>query len=87
MGGLPTQRTVNGFAVTPENPKIMYVAMRDGLFQSTDGGERWKPVGSGLRNMASVTVNAKRPLEVYAVTGDGRLYRSADGGKTWDIQR
>lgn len=48
---------------------------------------RWKPVVSASRNMAAVAVNAKRPLGVYAAMEDERLYRSADGGKTWDIQR
>lgn len=50
MGGLPPNRTVNGFAVDPENPKNMFVAMRDGLFKSTDAGESWKRVGNQLKN-------------------------------------
>lgn len=87
MGGLPTNRTVNGFAVNPENPKVMYVAMRDGLFQSVDAGESWKPVGKGLKNMAAVAVNPKRPSEVYAATMDGKIYRSSDGGVRWDQAR
>jgi hypothetical protein len=41
---------VNGFAVDPENPKNMFVAMRDGLFKSTDAGESWKRVGNQLKN-------------------------------------
>lgn len=87
MGGLPTKRTVNGFAVNPSDPKVMYVATRDGLFQSADGGESWKGVGKGLRNMAAVTVNPKRPTEVFAATEDGVIHRSTDAGKTWEPQR
>ncbi len=83
MGGLPTNRTVYGFAVNPENPRVMYVAMRDGVFQSADAGEGWKLVGKGLKNMAAVAINPKRPSEVFAATEDGTLYRSADGGVTW----
>ena len=86
MGGLPTNRTVNGFAVNPADPKVMYVAMRDGLFKSTDAGESWKPVGKGLKNLAAVAVNPKRPSEVYASTTDGVIFRSADGGTTWKRQ-
>ena len=84
MGGLPTNRTVNGFAVDPENPKVMYVAMRDGLFKSTDAGETWKPVGKGLKNLAAVTVNPRKLNEVYAATADGIIFKSADGGMTWE---
>ncbi|HKZ75978.1 MAG TPA: hypothetical protein VJ259_04885 [Actinomycetota bacterium] len=86
MGGLPTNRTVNGFAVHPTDPKVMYAAMWDGLFKSTDAGESWKPVGKGLRNMAAVAVNPKRPSEVYAATADGVIVRSVDGGTTWERQ-
>ena len=76
-----------GFAVNPENPSLMYVATRDGVFQSTDAGESWKALGKGLRNMAAVAINPKRPSEVYAAAADGTLYRSTDGGVTWTVSR
>ena len=87
MGGLPANRTVNGFAVDTDNPKVMYVAMRDGLFKSTDAGETWKPVGKDLRNLAAVAVNPKRSGEVYVATADGVIFRSPDGGMTWKRQQ
>lgn len=87
MGGLPTDRTVNGFAVDPTNATVMYVAMRDGLFKSTDAGESWRPVGKGLKNLAAVAVNPKRPNEVYVSTMEGAIFRSADGGRTWGPSR
>ena len=87
MGGLPTNRTVNGFAVHPTDPKVMFVAMRDGLFKSTDAGESWKSMGKGLKNLAAVAVNPKRPSEVYAATADGVIFRSTDGGTTWERQK
>ena len=82
-GGLPTNRTVNGVAVDPHDPKIMYAAMRDGLFKSTNGGETWKPVGEELKNLAAVTVNPKQPDVIYTVTTDGKVFLSRDGGATW----
>ena len=84
MGGLPANRTANGFAVDPKNPKVMYVAMRDRLFKSTDAGESWKPLGQGLKNLAAVAINSKRPGEVYAATADGIIFKSTDGGTTWE---
>jgi photosystem II stability/assembly factor-like uncharacterized protein len=83
VGGLPTNRTVNGFAVDPTNANVMYVAMRDGLFKSTDAGESWKPVGKGLKDLAAVAVNPKRSSEVYVSTMAGAIFRSLDGGTTW----
>lgn len=87
MGGLPTRRTVNGFAVNPENPKLMFAAMRDGLFRSADAGESWKPVAKKIKNMAAVAINPKRSDEVYAASEDGKLYVSTDGGTTWTERR
>jgi len=74
VGGLPTNRTVNGFAVHPENSRVMmYAAMRDGLFRSVDAGESWKPVGKDLKNIAAAAVNPRRPEEAYATAGTARF--------------
>ena len=86
MGGLPANRTVNGFAVDPVNPKIMYVAMRDGLFKSIDAGETWKPLGKELKNLGAVTVNPKKQNEIYAATIQGMIFKSTDGGTRWKRQ-
>ena len=87
MGGLPTSRTVNGFAVNPEDPKIMFVAMRDGLFKSTDAGASWKVVGNELKKVAAVTINSKKPTEMYLSTMNGTIYVSADAGMKWKKQQ
>ena len=87
MGGLPTSRTVNGFAVNPEDPKIMFVAMRDGLFKSTDAGASWKGVGNEIKNLAAVTINPKKPSEMYLSTMNGTIYVSADAGMKWKKQQ
>ena len=86
MGGLPTI-TVNGFAVHPSNPSVMCVAMRDGIFRSTDAGLTWALATNGPKNAAAVAVNPRQPSEVYAVTMDGRVFLSRDGGATWDARR
>ena len=87
MGGLPTNRTVNGFAVGPENSRTMFVAMRDGLFKSTDAGASWKAVGNELKNLLAVAVNPKKPNEMYLSTMDGTIYVSADAGMKWKKQQ
>ena len=87
MGGLPANRTVNGFAVDPSNPKIMYVAIRDALFKSADAGASWNRVGNELKNLAAVTINPKKPNEMYVVTIDGTIYLSADAGMKWKKQQ
>ncbi|MDP2605506.1 MAG: hypothetical protein Q8S00_23435 [Deltaproteobacteria bacterium] len=86
MGGLPTNRTVNGFAADPKNSKVMYVAMRDGFFRSADAGATWKQAGSDLKNLAAVAVNPKKPNEIFAARADGAIFVSADGGVKWKKQ-
>lgn len=85
MGGLPTG-TVNGFAVDPKNSKV-YVALRDGVFRSDNAGKAWTNAAGGPKNVAAVTVNPKKPDEVYAVTADGKLFLSRDAGGQWSEQR
>jgi hypothetical protein len=82
VGGLPTG-TVNGFAVNPTNPRVMYAAMRRGLFRSEDGGGRWTMVSGGPRDVAAVAVNPGRPEHVAAATAEGEIFHSLDGGLTW----
>ena len=86
MGGLPTS-TVNGFAADPSNAKVMYVAMRDGIFRSDNGGWTWTAVANGPKNVVAVAVNPKKPSEVYAATMDGTIVRSLDGGAQWNVVR
>jgi photosystem II stability/assembly factor-like uncharacterized protein len=83
----PPAGTVNGFAVDPADPKVMLVAMRDGVLRSDDGGGRWTPTRGGPNNAAAVAFNPKRPADVYAAAGDGQLFASHDGGQTWQPAR
>ena len=87
VGGLPANLTVYGFAVNPVDPRVMYVAMRDGLLKSGDAGKSWSSIGKDLKNLAAVAVNPKRPDEVYAATDEGVVFKSTDGGTTWERQQ
>ena len=75
MGGLPTNRTVNGFAVNPETPRVMYVATRDGLFQSADAGESWKKF---MNNFPTV-----RTDDILVHPRDGDLIVATHGRGVW----
>ena len=87
MGGLPANRTVNSFAASPADPKVMFAAMRDGLFKSVDAGASWKAVGNEIKNVAAIAINPKKPAETYVSTLDGGIYLSADAGQNWQKQR
>jgi photosystem II stability/assembly factor-like uncharacterized protein len=86
VGGLPTE-TVNGFAVDPTDPKLMYVAMREGIYRSVDAGEKWTLATGGPKNAVAVAVHPKRRAEVYAASAEGAIFVSRDGGQRWDPVR
>jgi photosystem II stability/assembly factor-like uncharacterized protein len=74
---------IHGFARDPANPDRMwaYLAM-GGVYESTDGGERWRLVFDGhVPFLAAVTADgATALLGLDPFTG---LVKSTDGGTTW----
>src|SRR5215813_3599045 len=65
----------------------------DGVYKSTDGGKTWKRIGlEDSRQISRIRVHPKNPDIVY-VAAQGHVwgpnetrgvYRSKDGGKTWE---
>ena len=70
------------------------VSIGDGIYKSTDGGETWAK--SGLPNserigqvivspQSSDTVYAAVPGALWSDSSDRGLYKTTDGGKTWNL--
>jgi len=59
-----------------------------GLFESTDGGDRWHRIGQGLPTVAEglgrirMAIAPSNPDRIYASAGGG-IYRSDDAGRTF----
>ena len=89
MGGLPTTERVNAFAVNPREPQVMYVGMRSGLYISRDEGKTWRKMGGELAGVqvAAIAVHPARPNLVYLGTPALVIFKSDDGGKSWQRQR
>jgi photosystem II stability/assembly factor-like uncharacterized protein len=69
------------------------VSVGDGIYKSTDAGKTWKHIGlENTRQISRVRVSPKNPDLVYVAAlghvwgpNDERgIYRSKDGGKTWE---
>ena len=62
-----------------------------GIFKSTDGGDHWTQLTSGLPTdgigRIGLSISAANPQRVYAVIDakQGGLYRSDDAGGTWTL--
>lgn len=93
-GQMPADAIITGLDVAPDG-SFMLAATDQGLFRSRDGGETWTDSGTGLahRRCVDVAISRSDPaigyltLETLArgkTPFDGGVYRSTDGGATWE---
>ncbi len=70
------------------------VSIGDGIYKSTDGGETWTNMGlSESERIVKILVDPKNSDVVYACvpgklwsdSADRGLYKTADGGRTWNL--
>jgi hypothetical protein len=83
--GLPgVAPVVQGFAIDPAVPDVVYAATPNGVFKTTDGAGSWKPASTGLTsaNTFAVAVDPSRLSTVYAATAGG-VFKSSNAGTSW----
>ncbi|GFO58585.1 hypothetical protein GMST_09100 [Geomonas silvestris] len=82
-GGL-ANRQLQGVAVHPLDPKVVYAATRDGLFKTSDGAASWIEVSAGLasRDVRFVAIDPQAPATLYAA-GPSGVSKSSDAGASW----
>ncbi len=73
---------VRGFAVAPGDPKLV-LASGPGVLRSLDGGRTWKQVLRLGADTGPIAWAPGAPRIAYVVAFDRTLYRSGDGGTTW----
>src|SRR5262249_23784731 len=73
-------------AVHPRDPHTLYLGSELGLFRSTDGADNWSRVESPLNGVQiwSILLLPHAPDVVLVGTCPARLFRSGDGGRTWE---
>ena len=83
----------HAITINPAMPDALWIAVRMGLFQSCDQGHTWKDMEVGRFSPTTygrdIRVSPVEPntlysaLSVAAASHDGGLYRSEDGGESW----
>jgi photosystem II stability/assembly factor-like uncharacterized protein len=76
-----TAAYTQSIAVDPRNESIVYTSGAAGIFKSTDHGESWTSLLTGLNQ--AVTVDPFNSQTLYATTSGG-LRRSLNGGGVWE---
>jgi photosystem II stability/assembly factor-like uncharacterized protein len=83
--GLPNRAQVQGIALHPNNPEIVYAGTQDGPYRSTDRGTRWERLDypRGAPGVWSFLFRPGDPNVMYLGTAPGEIYRSTNGGDSW----
>jgi photosystem II stability/assembly factor-like uncharacterized protein len=87
---------VYSLAVDRTAPDTVYASTEGGLCKSTDGGGHWRLLpntgkkelritGERNRSIRSIAVDPADGKIVYAASPAGKVYKSLDGGETWNI--
>jgi photosystem II stability/assembly factor-like uncharacterized protein len=84
---------ISELAVHPQDANTVYVSIPEaGLLKTSDGGQNWAAIGAGLPTIPilSLAIDPSNPQNLYAgvgtsesATGGGGIYKSTDGGQTW----
>jgi Beta-propeller repeat len=76
-------------AIDPTNSKVLYIAGGGGYFKTTDGGKTWTPGPnqSSLSWIWAFAINPANSSILYqsSTTPVSGLYRSGDGGASWNL--
>lgn len=88
---------INSIAIDPNDPNTILVgAVTGGVFRTTNGGFSWDPIFDDINHLAigDITFEPGNSQVIYVGTGDqniggymfigGGIYKSTDGGSTWN---
>lgn len=97
VGSATPSGRITRFAVHPTDQRIIYAASASGgLWKTVNGGTTWRPVfeKETTISMGEVTLDPNDPNTVWIGTGEQNnvrssqfgdgVYRSRDGGETWE---
>ena len=85
----------NSFSITTPNPNtditafaiygttIFAATAGNGIFASSDNGQKWNPVNIGITNLNITAIVVSTDGEIFAGTKGGGVFRSQNLGRVW----
>ena len=90
---------IHGIAISPSRPDEMYAATPNGVYRSSNGGERWEQRSAGIQRLycRPIVVHQEEPVRAVVVSTHGasgffgipaartggQVNVTSDGGKSW----
>ena len=87
--GLHSDALVRALASNPSQPELVFAGTDKGLYYSRNAGLNWQWVDSPLSNYCvwNLAIDPVEPKVMFAGTGTptpAAIFRSTDGGQTWE---
>ncbi len=84
--GLPSEPQVRALAVHPTQPNVVLAGTQDGIYRSDDHGGHWQRLSAPKPGLAvwSLLFHPRDPDVMFAGYEPYAIYRSENGGKSWD---
>ena len=88
-GGLPEDAEVHAITVPPGDTDTVFVGSTKGLYRSSNRGNRFEKLAlpGGDPDIWSVLIHPKNPRRIYAGATPIAVYRSDDGGDSWQLTK
>lgn len=80
------EQAMHAMTQSQNDPDLLYVGTKDGVWMSKNSGDDWKRVESGTMplDINSMAVDPRNTSTIYAGT-TWRPYKSTDSGKSWRL--
>jgi photosystem II stability/assembly factor-like uncharacterized protein len=91
----PGGGTIQALVIDPSSPSTLYAGtFEGGVFKSTNGGDSWSAVNSGLSSsmfsggpaktpVYALAIDPGTPATLYAGTSGNGVFKTTDGGASW----
>ena len=85
-GGIWGDMKVFGLKVDPSDPAVVYAGTDEGIFRSINRGKAFERLDSPMNSMHvwNIAVSQSDPSVIFAGTSPSALFRSTDGGASWE---